>query len=125
MNNFTFTGNIGKEPEVKFTKSGMCIMNFSVGVARAKKVNGETTYETDWVNCQMFGKSAEAAAQEIHKGMPVIGTGRYIQEKYEDQNGNKKVYYKCVVNDLGILVSRAKSNGFNKMGQEVDEDIPF
>lgn len=127
MNNFTFTGNIGKDPEIKFSKNRTCILRFSVGISRAKKVNGETQYETDWTNCEMYGTAAERASEQLRRGTPVIATGRYVQEKYQTQSGENKVYHKCIVNDIGILVSRAKKNTgeFDSMGKSVDEEIPF
>ena len=139
MNSFTFTGNVGKEPEVRFSPSGTCVIAFSVGVAHPIKKDGQTAFETDWVNCTMFGKKAESVAEKLHKGAPVIATGRYVQEKYTDKQGQNRVMFKCYVDEIGILISRpskrqetqpqgypmTQQQAFSNMGQTVDEPLPF
>lgn len=84
MNLFSFTGNIGKDAEVRYTQSGAPICNFSVAV---KSGYGERE-KTNWVRCSIFGKKAESQLpQYLKKGTQVAISGELTLEEWEGQNG--------------------------------------
>lgn len=84
MNLFSFTGNLGKDAEVKYTPSGTAICEFSVAV---KSGYGERE-KTNWVRCAMFGKKAEGQLpQYLKKGTQVAISGELELQEWEGQNG--------------------------------------
>lgn len=84
MNNWNFTGNLGKDCEVKYTPSGSPVAEFSVAV---KSGYGERE-KTNWVRCAMFGKKAEGQLpQYLLKGTQVAVSGELELQEWEGQNG--------------------------------------
>jgi single-strand DNA-binding protein len=84
MNNWNFTGNLGKDAEVKYTPSGTAVCEFSVAV---KSGYGERE-KTNWVRCAMFGKKAEGQLpQYLKKGTQVAVSGELELQEWEGQNG--------------------------------------
>lgn len=84
MNLFSFTGNLGKDAEVKYTPSGTAVCEFSVAV---KSGYGERE-KTNWVRCAMFGKKAEGQLpQYLKKGTQVAVSGELELQEWEGQNG--------------------------------------
>lgn len=84
MNLFSFTGNLGKDAEVKCTPSGTAVCEFSVAV---KSGYGERE-KTNWVRCAMFGKKAEGQLpQYLKKGTQVAVSGELELQEWEGQNG--------------------------------------
>ena len=84
MNLFTFTGNLGKDAEVKFLSSGTPVCEFSVAV---KSGYGDKE-KTNWVRCAMFGKKAEGQLPSyLQKGTQVAISGELELQEWEGQNG--------------------------------------
>ena len=84
MNLFSFTGNLGKDAEVKYLPSGSAVCEFSVAV---KSGYGERE-KTNWVRCAMFGKKAEGKLpQYLKKGTQVAVSGELELQEWEGQNG--------------------------------------
>lgn len=84
MNLFSFTGNLGKDAEVKYTQGGTAICEFSVAV---KSGYGDRE-KTNWVRCAIFGKKAEGQLpQYLKQGTQVAISGELTLEEWEGQNG--------------------------------------
>ena len=84
MNIFTFTGNLGKDCEIKYLQSGTPVCIFSVAVESGY---GEKT-KTSWVRCTLFGKRAEGGLpQYLKKGAQVCVSGELTLEQWQDQQG--------------------------------------
>jgi len=84
MNLFTFTGNLGKDAEVKFLSSGTPVCEFSVAV---KSGYGDKE-KTNWVRCAMFGKKAEGQLPSyLQKGTQVAISGELELQEWDGQNG--------------------------------------
>ena len=84
MNNFIFTGNLGRDAEVKYLSSGSAVCEFSVAV---KSGYGDRE-KTNWVRCAMFGKKAEGQLpQYLLKGTQVAVSGELELQEWEGQNG--------------------------------------
>lgn len=97
MNNTTIIGNLGQDPELKFTNNGLAQVKFSVATTMGKDDNKKTT----WHNCVAWGEQAEAIAATFIKGMRVVVIGRYDVREYTTKNGEKKKSYEVVVDDCG------------------------
>jgi single-strand DNA-binding protein len=101
MNQATIIGNIGKDPELRFTPQGKAIANFSVGTTHLKGVDKEK--ETTWHDCVAFGTEAENIAASFHKGDRVIVVGRLEKSSYE-KNGQKVYRFQMIVNEAGLSI---------------------
>jgi single-strand DNA-binding protein len=102
MNNWNFTGNLGKDAESRYTPSGDAVVQFSVGVKSGYGDKATTT----WARCAMWGKRGEAVAQYLTKGQLVGISGEVTLREYTDKDGAKRSSLEVRVNDLTLLGSR-------------------
>ncbi|MFL5626007.1 MAG: single-stranded DNA-binding protein [Ktedonobacteraceae bacterium] len=101
-------GNLGKDPEMNYTPSGLAITKFTLAVNRYKKSpTGERQDETDWFNIVAMEKRAEICNQYLHKGSKVYIEGRLSQRKYTDKNGIERWMTEVIVNDMEMLTPKA------------------
>jgi len=85
-------GNVGKEPEMRYTPAGQAVTSFSVATSRKyTSGNGEQVNETIWFRVSTWGKTAEVCSQYIHKGSKVLVEGRLTPDK---ATGGPKVWTK-------------------------------
>lgn len=129
MNNVTLTGNIVRDPEVRYTEQGLAIAMFSVALNRGKDKDGNDR-GADFPTCKAFGKTAELMEKYVRKG-DKVGIIGHIQTGSYEKDG-KKVYTTDVITDkLEFLTPKGKDKaaeddnevpeGFSKL----EEDIPF
>lgn len=124
------TGRVTKDIELKVTQTGKSVCSFSLAVERKFVQNGEKV--TDFINCQLWGKSAETLEKYGKKGMLIGIEGRLQTRKYTNQQG-QTVYVTEVVADSFSFLEKKQSNDqqqFNDFenygGFEVnDDDLPF
>lgn len=84
-------GNLGKDPEVKFTAAGTPVCTLSVACTeRAKNKDGNYEDQTEWVNVVSFGKTAENAGQFLAKGRQIYAEGRLRTREWTDKDNNKR-----------------------------------
>lgn len=123
-------GRVTKDIELKVTPTGKSVCTFSLAVERKFVQNGEKV--TDFINCQLWGKSAETLEKYGKKGMMIGIEGRIQTRKYTNQQG-QTVYVTEVVADSFSFLEKKQSNDqpqFNEYtsfgGLEVtDDDLPF
>lgn len=114
----TVAGNVGKDPQLRFTPSGMAICSFSVAVSSGKKKeDGTWDNETDWYNISVFGDKALRAHQAIAKGNPVCIQGRFKPRKYTDKNGIEQTSYEIACDEY-FTVKKGS-------GENLDEQMQF
>jgi len=112
MNKIMLIGNLGKDPEMNYTPSGMAVTKFSLAVNRFKKSStGERQEETDWFNIVAMDKRAEVCNQYLHKGSKVYIEGRLQQRKYTDKNGIERWMVEVIVNDMEMLTPKSAQSG--------------
>jgi single-strand DNA-binding protein len=112
MNKIMLIGNLGKDPEMNYTPSGMAITKFSLAVNRNRKTStGERQEETDWFNIVAMDKRAEICNQYLHKGSKVYIEGRLSQRKYTDKNGIDRWMVEVIVNDMEMLTPKSAQSG--------------
>jgi len=97
----TIVGSLGRDPELRFTQSGLGIVNFSVAVNRRKKVGDEWEDETCWFNVSAWRELAENVAASMSKGDRVIVTGHMQESSWEDKDGNKRTKMELVADAIG------------------------
>lgn len=130
INNVVLAGRVTKDIELKVTPTGKSVCSFSLAVERKFVQNGEKV--TDFINCQLWGKSAETLEKYVKKGMMIGVEGRIQTRKYTNQQG-QTVYVTEVVADSFSFLEKKQSNDqqqFNDFenygGFEVnDDDLPF
>lgn len=105
VNKVILIGNLGKDPEVKFTPSGMAVAKFSLATnERYKDKNGEWQDKTEWHNLVAFQRTAEIAGEYLKKGRSVYIEGRLQHRSWDDkETGQKKYMTEIIVNDLVLL----------------------
>lgn len=99
MNNWNFTGPLGKDAETKFIKSGEAVVTFSVAVTSGYGDKKATT----WARCEMWGKRGESVAPYLMKSQLVGVSGELTNREYTDKDGNKRYSLDVRVNDLTLL----------------------
>ena len=99
----TFVGNLGRDPEIRYTQSGKAVCNFSIAVS--DKVGGED--RTEWVNIVCWEKLAEICNQYLHKGKQVLISGRMQTRKWQDKEGNDRYTTEIVAFTMQMLGSKS------------------
>jgi len=105
MINATVTGNLGRDPELKDTKTGKKMTSFSV--ASTTKRDGRDP-ETTWIDVVCFDEVAEGAAGTFRKGMKVLMSGQMSLETYQRKDGTEGTALRMVANDIGLSVRTPK-----------------
>jgi len=104
LNKVMIIGNLGRDPEMRYTPSGKPVTSFSVAVSRTyMKPEGERTEVTDWFNIVAWGRLAEICSQYLTKGSMVYVEGRLETRSWEGDNGQKHYRTEVVASDVNIL----------------------
>lgn len=96
-NGIFLSGNLTKDPELKFTSSGTAALSFRIAVDGA----GSNADESGFFTCTAWGKLAEHLAESVHKGDRVVVSGRLRHRSYELENGKKSSTIELAVDDVG------------------------
>lgn len=99
MNSVQILGNLTREPELKATRTGKAVARITVAVSRSYTTqSGEKKELTDFITVIAWGKLAEAAGSQLHKGTRVFVEGRYSTRSYEAQDGSRRYVTEVVAN---------------------------
>ncbi len=120
VNKVLLIGNLGKDPELKYTANGTPVCNFSLAVSDYKD-------KTEWFNIVCFNKQAETAGQYLEKGKSIFIEGRLQTRNYEAKDGTKRYVTEVVVNNFTFLGSKGERVADNSDEQsDIDpDDLPF
>lgn len=134
-------GNVGKDPEMRYTPTGQAVTSFSVATSRQYTAgNGEQVKETIWFRISAWGKTAEACNQYLKKGAKVLIEGRLTPDKttggpriYSRQDGTSGASFEVTAQTVRFLSSRGEtesgpipaSGGMEMAELPPEEDIPF
>ena len=112
VNKVILLGNLGKDPEVKYTQGGMAVAHFSLATTeRRKDKDGNWQDQTEWHNVVAFGRTAEVAGEYLKKGRTVYIEGAIRTSSWDDkESGQKKYRTEIIVNDL-IMVGGGQREG--------------
>jgi len=120
----TIVGNLGQDPEIRYSSSGACITSISVATSHKK---GEAEF-TDWHRVVFFGKRGEVVGEHFHKGSKIALVGRLQYDEWEDKNGVKRVTAQIVGDSFTFLDSRGdepRQDHDQSPDHGNDDDIPF
>lgn len=113
INRVIISGNIGQDPELRSTASGMPVLSFSVAVNdRRKDSSGEWTDYVNWISCTMFGSRAESVSRYIAKGSKVAVEGKLHYSQWETKEGQKRSKIDVIVDELEFMSSRNDSSSY-------------
>ena len=113
VNKVILLGNLGKDPEVKYTPSGTAVAKITVATnERFKDKEGQWQDRTEWHNVVLWQRLAEIAGEYLKKGGKVYIEGKLQTRSWEDkQSGQKKYMTEIVANDLVLLGGRGEASG--------------
>jgi single-strand DNA-binding protein len=121
LNKVMIMGNLGRDPEMRYTPSGRPVTSFSVATNRSwVNAAGERREETEWFNVVAWGNLAEICKQHLTKGQHVYVEGRLQTRAWEDQNGKKHYRTELVANEM-IMLDGHRDVETSEESQEQDE----
>lgn len=130
MNKVILRGNICNQIELRYTGSNVAYTKISLAVKRNYK-NQNSEYETDFINCIAYKKTAEFLSQYFKKGSPILLDGRIQTGSYEDKDGNKRYTTDVIIENVEFLESKKKEtsnqeeeqvgNPFEEYSKEIEE----
>lgn len=130
LNSCSFNGRLVKDPELRYTKDGVAVCNFTIAVQRNRK-NDNDEYDADFIDCVTFRKTAEFVANRLSKGQRVGVNGRMQTRLWEDKQGRTRKSVELMANDVDVIDwdnSNNSSQGSNNVAgydEEPDIEVPF
>ena len=107
VNKAILVGNLGKDPELRYTPSGTAVCTFSLATTdRFKNKQGEQQERTEWHNIVVWAGLAEICGKYLTKGKQIYIEGRIQNRSYDDRDGNKRYITEIVANDMQMLDTR-------------------
>ncbi|UCE03242.1 MAG: single-stranded DNA-binding protein [Candidatus Latescibacterota bacterium] len=104
VNKVILLGNLGADPELRYTNSGTAVANFRIATnERWNDRNGEQQERTEWHNIVAWGKLGEICGKFLKKGRPVFIEGRLQTRSWEDQSGNKRYTTEIVALNMQMI----------------------
>lgn len=140
LNQSTFTGRLGADPEIRRTQDGRPIANLSLAVSEQwkDKNSGERKEKTEWVRVVIFSEGlCKVAEQYLKKGSKVLIQGKWQTRKWQDQSGQDRYSTECVLQgfDSKLIMldgkpsdnqsSQSSDYGKSGGGADFDDAIPF
>ncbi len=150
INKVILVGNLGNDPDIRYTASGAAVANISVATTDSwrDKETGEQQDRTEWHRVVFFGRLAEIVGEYLRKGSQIYLEGRLQTRKWQDKTGNDRYTTEIVANEMQMLGGRGGGGGTAPMPTDaeaaggmpsgpgdsaprvadndfVDDDIPF
>ena len=136
VNKVILIGNLGTDPEVRYTASGTAVCNFSIATNEQwNNKEGQREERTEWHRIVCWGRTAELCSQYLTKGRPVYIEGRLQTREWEDKDRNKRHTTEIIAQTVKFLGSRgegnyqastpAQANDMPEAAMTMDDDIPF
>ena len=150
VNKVIILGNLGKDPEVRYTSDERAIANISIATSsKYKDKSGEFKEDTEWHRIVFFNRLAEVVRDYLKKGQSVYVEGKLQTRKWQDQSGQDRYTTEIVAENMQMLgaksdssnnqkitlgneISKSKNNDSSKSNQtsakgfeDLDDDIPF
>ena len=140
INKVLLVGNLGKDPDLRYTPSGAAVCTFSLATSdKFKNKAGETQENTEWHNIIAWQRLAEICGEYLHKGKQVYVEGKLQTRSYEDRNGNKRNVTEIVISQMQMLGSKparrspvtdnddwgTDASESPDMGNAMNDEIPY
>lgn len=113
VNKVTLIGNLGADPEVRYTANGSAVANIRLATAESwrDKESGEQQERTEWHRVVFFSRLAEIVGEYLKKGSQVYIEGRLQTRKWQDRDGNDRYTTEIVANEMQMLGGRGGGAG--------------
>lgn len=136
VNKVILVGNLGAEPEVRYTPSGKAVASFNLATTEQwTGKDGQKSEKTEWHRIVAWARLGEICGEYLHKGSQVYIEGRLQTRTWEDREGKKRSTTEVVAQTMQMLGSAGAKGGFAKTKEErfpdeepvsiPDDDIPF
>ena len=140
VNKAILIGNLGKDPELRYTPSGKAVTTFSLATTeRWTGQDGQKSESTTWHNIVAWGRQAEVIKEYLSKGRQVYIEGRIVNRSYDDKEGNKRYISEVVVQNFQFVGNKGDQGGqdrdFSQQAPDAsappppdtsgDDDLPF
>jgi single-strand DNA-binding protein len=120
LNKVMIIGNLGRDPEMRYTPSGQAVTQFTVAVNRNyKDSQGEWQEETEWFRIVAWAQLAERTAENLRKGRKVYVEGRLQTRQWEDQSGQKRYTTEVIAQTVTALDRRPQDDGAEPVREPV------
>ena len=129
-NHVGLIGRLTRDPEIKYTQSGMAICSFSLAVNASVKRGDSWEDEASFFDCVVFGKQAETVSKYMVKGKQILVDGSLKQERWE-KDGQKRSKVSVIANNIQLLERKGNqvtSQGATQQdsgGDDFEDDVPF
>ena len=130
LNKVMLIGNLGRDPEMRYTPSGRPVTTFTIATSRSwNTADGEKHAETEWFNIVTWGNLAEICKQYLTKGQLVYIEGRLQTRRWENKEGIKNISVEIIANEMMILGDRRDINQNQESDtseeDSLEEEYPF
>ncbi|MEJ2366898.1 MAG: single-stranded DNA-binding protein [Acidobacteriota bacterium] len=132
VNKVILVGNLGRDPELKYTPSGTAVANFTVATNETwTDKDGNKQEHTEWHRVVAWSKLAEICGEYLQKGRQVYIEGSIRSRTYKDRDGNERTAFEIRMTDMVMLGGRGGDGGGSVRDSGADEptyqddDIPF
>ena len=132
VNKVILVGNLGADPDIRYTSNGGAIANLSIATSESwkDKTSGEKKEKTEWHRVVLFGRLGEIAGEYLKKGSKVYLEGKLQTRKWQDKDGNDRYTTEIVASEMQMLDGASsrpaqQSNASPKAEADFDDDIPF
>ena len=132
VNKVILVGNVGNDPEVRYTANGQAIANLSIATSEVwrDKATGEKQERTEWHRVVFFGKAAKIVRDYVKKGAKLYVEGALRTRKWEDKNGAERYTTEVVSSDLQMIDARTDQSiveapQMHGSADDLMDDIPF
>jgi len=124
LNKVMVIGNMGRDPELRYTPSGKPVTSFSLASSRSWIApDGERREETEWFNVVAWGNLAEICSQKLFKSQQVYIEGRLQTRSWEDDNGQRHFRTEVVANEMIILGPRGAKHASARGKSDLDTEF--
>jgi len=112
INKAILVGNLGDDPETKYTQGGMAITSIRLATTTVRKdKDGNPQEKTEWHRVKFFGKLAEIAGEYLRKGSQVYVEGRISYDEFQGQDGQKRYYTDIICDEMQMLGGKGDGGG--------------
>lgn len=119
VNKVILVGNLGKDPELRYTPSGAAVASFSLATTeRYKDKSGEYQEKTEWHNIIAWRQLAEICGKYLHKGKQVYIEGKIQTRSYDDRDGNKRYVTEIIADQVQMLGSSSDGRSQSREPRE-------
>ena len=139
FNKIILVGNLGRDPELRYTPQGTPVCSFTVATNEKRKDRaGETQDHTTWFRVTLWGRQAETASQYLTKGRPIYVEGRLRLEEWTDRDGKQRYTLEVHATDMQFIGGGGRADETPTTGSKPlpadasspdtdlsDDDIPF